>query len=475
MMNLGAALLAVPSLCFSQERHTNVIMIMADDLGWGDVGFNGNDWIRTPVLDSMARNGIVMSDFYSASSVSSPTRASVLTGRNPYRTGVFDANTGILRPEEVTLPEVLRANGYKTGHFGKWHLGSLTHEEKDANRGNPGNMKDYNPPALHGYDVAFVTESKVPTWDPMRQPVKDRNNKGWKYLEEGEEWEPFGTAYWDINGDKVSDNLDGDDSRVIMDRVIPFIDSASKADTPFLAVVWFHTPHLPCVAGPEYAEMYKGMDLLHRNYAGCITAMDDQIGRLLKFLKAKGLDEDTVIFFCSDNGPEIDSPGETGVFRERKRSLHEGGIRVPSLVYWPGTVRPGVSEELASTMDYFPTVVELTVSDMSMATNIIDGKSFMDVMTGARSASAGKSITFMRGKQIASVKGKYKLYGRQGTYELYDVRKDPSESNDLSKRRGGLLKRMIKLSKSFRQSCKESFLGKEYGTESLERTGQKWN
>ena len=131
--------LAVSGL--SQDK-PNVILIMADDLGWGDTGYNGNPIIKTPHLDQMAQEGMQMNRFYSASSVCSPTRSSCLTGRNPYRTGIFTANVGILRPEEITLPEILREQGYATGHFGKWHLGTLTTKEKDANRGGPGNTKN---------------------------------------------------------------------------------------------------------------------------------------------------------------------------------------------------------------------------------------------------------------------------------------------------------------------------------------------
>ena len=121
------------------QKQPNIIFIMADDLGWGDVGFNGNKIIKTPHLDQLANDGIIFDRFYAGCALSSPTRANVLTGRNPFRTGVFTANEGILRPEEITLPELLQQQGYMTGHFGKWHLGTLTYKEKDANRGRAGN------------------------------------------------------------------------------------------------------------------------------------------------------------------------------------------------------------------------------------------------------------------------------------------------------------------------------------------------
>jgi len=177
---LGLAFIG--ALTAGAQNKPNIILIMADDLGWGDTGYNGNPVIKTPYLDQMAKEGVRFNRFYSACAVCSPTRASVLTGRNPYRTGVFNANVGILRPEEVTLPELLKKKGYVTGHFGKWHLGTLTHTEYDANRGRPGNIREFNSPALHGYDYAFVTESKVPTWDPMKNPVDREKQAGWDYL-----------------------------------------------------------------------------------------------------------------------------------------------------------------------------------------------------------------------------------------------------------------------------------------------------
>ena len=259
-----------------QEKQPNIILVMADDLGWGDVGFNGNKVIKTPILDRLASEGVRMDRFYSAGPLSSPTRASVLTGRNPFRTGVFSANEGILRPEEITLPELLQDAGYQTGHFGKWHLGTLTYKEIDANRGRPENKHLYNPPVQHGYDVAFVTESKVPTFDPMIKPAVN-NGRFWDYVHEKDTTLTYGTFYWDIDGNKVTDGLTGDDSRIIMDRVLPFIDHAVMTDKPFFSVVWFHTPHLPCVAGPEHAALYQNHPLEERNYYGCITAMDEQV------------------------------------------------------------------------------------------------------------------------------------------------------------------------------------------------------
>ena len=162
----------------SESKDPNIILIMCDDLGWGDTGFNGNKKIETPNLDLLAGKGITFSRFYSASAVCSPTRGSCLTGRNPYRYGIPTANAGHMKKEEITLPELLKEKGYSTGHFGKWHLGTLTTKVKDANRGKPGDSAHYSIPSMNGYDTYLVTESKIPTYDPMLKPKTFNKEKG---------------------------------------------------------------------------------------------------------------------------------------------------------------------------------------------------------------------------------------------------------------------------------------------------------
>ena len=151
------SVLALFFSCTHEEipNRPNVIMIMCDDLGWGDTGFNGNEIIKTPNLDLLASKGMVFNRFYSASPVCSPTRASCLTGRNPYRMDIPGANSGHMKMEEVTLAEILRKHKYKTGHFGKWHLGTFTSRIKDANRGRPGVSEHFSIPTQHGFDEFF--------------------------------------------------------------------------------------------------------------------------------------------------------------------------------------------------------------------------------------------------------------------------------------------------------------------------------
>ncbi|MEN8248296.1 MAG: sulfatase-like hydrolase/transferase [Bacteroidota bacterium] len=478
LISFGFALTLVTWGCKNEKSESveakkpNIILLMADDLGWGDTGYNGNEIIKTPSLDKMAKEGIRFNRFYSASAVCSPTRASVLTGRNPFRTGVFFANQGILRPEEITIPELLKEEGYATGHFGKWHLGTLTTKEKDANRGEPGNTKEYNPPVLHGYETAFVTESKVPTWDPMKKPVERYNKAWWNYLKPGEPFVDYGTSYWDIDGNKITENLDGDDSRVIMDRVLPFIDKSVNDEKPFLAVVWFHTPHMPCVAGPEYQEMYKEQNEDMQNYAGSITAMDEQIGRLRAYLKELGEDQNTMIWFCSDNGPEKGNPGITGGFKARKRSLYEGGVRVPGLLVWPDKIKEGFESDIpAVTSDYLPTIIDVLDIEEEKAPYDLDGVSLTSLIAGEMDKRS-KPIGFCIQKQASISDNQYKVYTTNGIPEYYDIVNDPFEENPIaeSEELVGLKNEM----EVFLKSCKSSFEGDEYGKESYDKLPQNW-
>ena len=476
MRRILLILLACSLACTPEEPYEpSIILLMADDLGWGDTGYNGNPVIRTPNLDQMAKDGITFNRFYASAPVCSPTRASCLTGRHPYRTGVFYANTGILRPEEITLAEVLRKGGYATGLFGKWHLGTLSKTEKDANLGGAEHPELYNPPSEHGFDTYFCTESKVPTWDPMHRPTTftepESKIRGWAYLKDGEETEPYGTAYWTEKG-TVTGNLHGDDSRVIMDRAIPFIEDAARLKKPFFAVIWFHAPHLPCVAGPEYAEMYEGQEFGFRQFAGCITAMDEQIGRLRKKLQELRIDENTMVWFCSDNGPEgnEDAPGSTGGFRGRKRSLYEGGIRVPGLLVWPEGAKPQIVEAPVVTSDYMPTILEAVGLELPRDAYRLDGVSIVPLLKG-EDWERPAPIAFASMGQFSYSRADYKLVGRD---QLFHISEDPYELNNIADLNTELVKEYLEAFTAWNESCKQSFEGREYGTESLKRVAQEF-
>jgi arylsulfatase A-like enzyme len=430
----------------------NVVLCMTDDQGWGDVGFHGHPVLKTPHLDAMAANGIRFDRFYAAAPVCSPTRGSAITGRHPHRYGVFYANEGHMRDEEISLAEALKTKGYVTGHFGKWHLGTLTKTEKDSNRGGPRGVEHYSPPWDNGFDVCFSTEAKVPTWDPMKHP---------------ETGEPYGTYYWDEHGRKVEENLEGDDSRVIMDRVVPFIRKAASTDQPFFAVVWYHTPHLPLVAGPEYLAMYSGQPEKERHFYGAITAMDEQLGRLRSELRSLGVSDNTMLWFCSDNGPEGKAgkaPGSAGPLRGRKRDLFEGGIRVPGLLEWPARVKtPRIVDTPCCTLDYFPTVLDALGFAMPEQPEPIDGISLMPLVEG-RMDERPTPIGFESRKQIALIDNRFKLLSTDGgnKFKLFDLLKDPSETNDLAREEPGVAASMQETLVSWRASCARSLEGADY-------------
>jgi len=423
-----------------QPMLPNVILCMSDDQGWGDTGYNGHAVLRTPHLDQMAAEGIRFQRFYAAAPVCSPTRGSCLTGRHPARYGIPFANTGHLLPGEVTLAEVLKTRGYTTGHFGKWHLGTLTTRIKDSNRGRPGDDKHYAPPWVNGFDECFSTEAKVPTY--------------WQ----GDRYSTYGTSYWTGPNQRVPpeaiDVIRGDDSKLIMDRAIRFIEGAANSETSFLAVIWFHTPHLPVVSAPPYTDGYDK----NQDYYGCLAAMDQQMGRLRSELKRLAIENNTMLWFCSDNGPEGNdsAPGRTNGLRGRKRSLYEGGVRVPGLLVWPKMIRDArVVTMPCSTSDYFPTVLDVLDEPMPGSSDrSYDGISLLPLIRGVMERRT-EPIGFQSRSQTALIDNRYKIYRRRSAdpYQLYDLLADPGEQRDIAGEHPEIVARMQQTLKQWQQSC----------------------
>ncbi|MDW7695767.1 sulfatase-like hydrolase/transferase [Flammeovirgaceae bacterium SG7u.111] len=445
----------------SQEaaKPTNIILIMADDLGWGDVGFNGNEKIITPQLDDMAESGIRFTDFYAAAPLCSPTRASVLTGRAPFRQGVLAAHTGGMRPAEKTIAEYLKKEGYATGFFGKWHLGWIE-PDKVETRGF------YSPPWHHGYDEVFATKSAVPTWNPTKTP------EGWTGFGSREDGSWGGSIYIH-NGVPVTENLEGDDSRVIMDRAVPFIEKSIDEGKPFFATIWFHTPHEPIAAGPEYLAKYPDLAEEQKHLYGCITAMDDQIGRLRKLLRDKGIEENTILFFCSDNGPSDPQAkwgiASAGPYRGHKHQMWEGGLRVPSVVEWPGQVKAGQTSSFQSgTVDYLPTILDII--DVKPTKKIpLDGVSLVPVFSGK---SGQREVPIASGFQrlykdtelYAYIENQYKICipEKGEKMMLFDLKADPGETKDISSEKPELFEEMKAKLEEVKKSWRESREGKDY-------------
>jgi len=413
----------------------NIILCMTDDQGWGDVGYNGHPTLKTPHLDQMHKEGVTFNRFYSAAAMCSPTRGSCYTGRNPYRFGITFAMKGMLEPSEITITSVLKKAGYTTGHFGKWHLGTLSRKKGDQKRwgafaGKP--ERYYCPPWERDVDVCFVTESKVPTWDPLIDPGSAKNKANTP-----SPGGSYGNDYFTGPGKIETENCEGDDSRVIMDRVIPFIQQAASAETPFFAAVWFHTPHSPVVGGATHRKMYADQPEHAQHYYACLTAMDEQIGRLRAALKTMGIEDHTMLWFCSDNGPARQgSPRHVGSAKHLKGyklSISEGGIRVPAVMVWPHRVKkPLTIEAPCVTSDYFPTILDALNIPLP-SDRRYDGISLLPFITG-QAFKRKQAIGFLNkdGKELAWTGQRYKLVVTPKTSRLYDLVNDPSENIDLS-------------------------------------------
>jgi arylsulfatase A-like enzyme len=302
-----------PAIAAEGLDRPNFILAMADDQGLGDMAYTGHPHLKTPVFDEMASTGLRLDRFYAAAPVCSPTRASVLTGRTPNRMGCFKWGY-VLRPQEITLAEVLQSAGYATGHFGKWHLGSLR-------AGHP------TSPGQSGFEEFFSS----PNFFEI-DPWMSHNGRAIKTKGEG--------------------------SEVIVDAALEFIRQAASDDKPFLAVVWFGSPHAPHSGMESNLALYQDQPLKQQRFLAEITAMDRAMGKLRQGLRELGVAENTLLWYTSDNGaiPE----GSTAGLRGKKGEIYEGGLRVPALLEWPAKIRqPRASGIPCCTVDIHPTLLEL--------------------------------------------------------------------------------------------------------------------
>jgi arylsulfatase A-like enzyme len=301
-------------LCASAAERPNVVLCMADDQGLGDMGYTGHPRLQTPTFDAMSRAGLRFDRFYAAAPVCSPTRGSVMTGRHPNRFGCFSWGR-TLRPQEVTVAEALRAVGYRTGHFGKWHLGSVV-APSPVSPGRSGFEEWLSAPNFYDND-----------------PILSRN----------------GTAV----------PLEGESSMIAAEAALDFMKGAVAEAEPFLAVVWFGSPHRPHEAVDRDREPYRGLPEELQHFYGEITGMDRAVGRLREGLDELGVRDDTLLWYCSDNGALPDVGSASGL-RGRKGSLYEGGLRVPALIEWPAEITaPRGTDVVATTSDIYPTLVDL--------------------------------------------------------------------------------------------------------------------
>ncbi len=400
----------------------NIVLILTDDQGWWDLGVHGNRIVETPAIDRLAAEGVRLSHFY-ASPVCTPTRAALMTGRHYQRTGAYDTYMGrdTMRVDEVTMGEVLQAAGYRTALVGKWHLGRY--------------MKYH--PNHQGFDEFFGF------W--QYGFIND-------YFDSGELFE--GNQAVETTG-YVTD--------VLTERAITFIEQ--NKDRPFFLDLAYNAPHLPYLVPDRYAEKYlkKGLPLREAQIYGMVNSIDDQIARLLKTIDEKGLRENTVIIFMSDNGG-VSRHFKAGL-RGIKGSVYEGGVRAPFIARYPDKFPPGaVVDAMAQHIDVLPTLCELTGAALPKA-HKLDGHSILPLLKNGSGESPHEYLfhQWNRVRPVLDVPGAgiiatgsvdgrgalpnwairdrrgYKLVataaaGQQPVtqYELFDLRSDPGEAKNIA-------------------------------------------
>jgi arylsulfatase A len=337
----------------------NVLIILCDDLGYGDLGCYGHPMIRTPNLDKLASQGVRFTQCYAAAPLCSPSRAGLMTGRTPSRSGVYSwisqDNPMHLPASELTLATLLKRVGYRTAHVGKWHLNGMF------------NSKQQPQPGDHGFDHWFSTQNNA---GPSHQDPKNfvRNGK------------PVG-------------RMEGFSCQLVADEGIRWLKTGRDSPDPFFLYVCFHEPHEPVASPPKLVASYpKAENEDQAQYFANVTNIDIAVGRLLDALEELKQADNTIVFFTSDNGPETLNRypnarrchGAVGPLRGRKLWLYEGGIRVPGILRWPGKTRPGhTNDEPLWSVDFLPTLCRVTGAKVP-ADRVIDGSDFLPALEGKK-------------------------------------------------------------------------------------------
>ncbi len=404
LMRLVAAAAAGASLggAATARRPPNVVLIVADDLGWGDLGCYGSPFIRTPNIDALARGGVRMTDFYASANVCTPSRAGMLTGRYPIRTGLAHEVVTVkdskgLPPGEVTIAEMLKPR-YATMLAGKWHLGHVAPSW---------------PPMVHGFD-AFAG---IPYSNDMR-PLNFYRSR------------PDGSLSQEP---AVQETL----TAQVFDAGIAFVREAR--DRPFFLMLTPSAPHVPLKPAPAYAGRSDG-----GTYGDVVEELDAAVGRLMQALKASGHDRDTLVLFTSDNGPWFE--GSAGPHQGRKGGAGwDGGYLVPMIAHWPGTLRPRTSDAIGMNIDLLPTIAAMTGTALPPGVTI-DGRDLSPVWRSGGPTPHDALILFNNERVAAVRTQQWKYVGRSyyraynlplaalGLPLLFDIERDPGETINLGAR-----------------------------------------
>lgn len=454
------------------KQSPNIIFIMCDDMGYGDLGSYGQEYIRTPRLDSMAAQGIRFTQAYAGSPVSAPSRATLMTGQHTGHTEVrgnkeYWRNAPMVqygKSEEfavvgqhpydtarVILPEIMKRQGYTTGLFGKWaggYEGSVSTPDKRGIDEFFGYICQYQ---AHLYYPDFLNSYSKAKGDTAVTRVVLEDNI--KYSHDLEEY---------IHRPQYSADM-------IHRKALEWIDS-QNGDTPFFGILTYTLPHAELV-GPQdsiyrfyenkfendpswnayFGSRYHSTEKTHAQYAAMVSRLDQYVGEIIDLIRRKGLDQNTLVFFTSDNGPHQEGGGDprffnsNGGFKGIKRHTHEGGIRVPFIAYWPGKIPEGQTSDLPIIFyDIMPTLIELTGAEEIET----DGISILPAILGQDNKTQKREFLyweFEETDQVALRQGDWKLICKSGTPHLYNLKDDPTEQTDLAEIHPEVVDRMVQI------------------------------
>lgn len=408
-------------------KKPNILIILTDDQGYHDVSYYGTKDLHTPNIDALREDGMRFDNFLTNSPVCAPTRASLLSGKYPDRVGVPglirfhpENNWGYLDPQTILLPQKLKEADYHTAHIGKWNLG----------------LESPNLPNQKGFDLFHG-------WleDMMEDYVVKRRH---------------GMNFMRLNGETI--DPPGHATDLFTDWAADYITEQAKDEQPFFLYLAYNAPHFPVQPPKEWADRVKkrnpSLPEKRSSLIAFIEHLDHGIGKVITSLKESGQYENTIIIFTSDNGGHLPDLANNGPLRDGKQSMYEGGLRVPTLVSWPGHISPGSStDQVNVSMDIYPTLLQLAGVEIAHS---IQGRSFLNTLLGKMEAEEERVIYFARreggiaygGKAYHAIrKGDWKLL-QNSPYqpmELYNLKNDPQESQDLIKAEPEIFKELNNL------------------------------
>ncbi|MCA9038892.1 MAG: sulfatase-like hydrolase/transferase [Planctomycetaceae bacterium] len=478
-MFLRVALSCIFAVTFFYSTHDltaaerpNIIVVLADDLGYGDLHCYGNEEIQSPNLDKFASEGLRLTSCYAAHPNCSPSRTGLMTGRTPMRVGVHNwipyLSPMHVRASEITVATLLRNAGYTTCHSGKWHMNGMF------------NMPEQPQPGDHGFDHWFSTQNNaLPNHHNPDNFVRNGKDVGL---------------------------IEGYSAHIVVDEAIDWLSEGRDQEKPFFMYVCFHEPHEPIASDEKYTKLYPSEDPSYSAHHGNITQMDDAFGRLMQSVDDLKLRDNTFVFFTSDNGPAITNyhpHGSTGPLRAKKGHIYDGGIRVPGLLRWPGHTTAGTtSDEPICGVDLLPTLCEITGTPVPTDRKI-DGTSLLPILTDEpikretplywhfnfATSEVKVALRDRNWKLVATLTGpnfggtshiteerNHSIkHAKLKEFELYNLKKDIAESDNLSTTKPKRFRKMRQqMEKLYAEIQEETPLWPLWQSPGVERERIKW-